>query len=220
MAKLTVKDIENQVTSTQEARAQLGKSKQENEDRAKEYRTKADAAAIAGDVAAYKEFKALADDAEAMAYVCGKQLDAENNITLEQTREAWDSYAADYNKKLSAKLRKLEEAKADLLKDYADALILQGEACAVRERLARYAGVHLQPAGVGIDDRLEKTYPMEYIPCKNAMKGDVTTAIAGSSVKDPDAVYYLASLQLDMLTLAKDPRQHAMVSVVCNHRAV
>ena len=220
MAKLTVKDIENQVTGTQEARAQLGKSKQENEDRAKEYRTKADAAAIAGDVAAYKEFKALADDAEAMAYVCGKQLDAENNITLEQTREAWDSYAADYNKKLSAKLRKLEEAKADLLKDYADALILQGEACAVRERLARYAGVHLQPAGVGIDDRLEKTYPMEYIPCKNAMKGDVTTAIAGSSVKDPDAVYYLASLQLDMLTLAKDPRQHAMVSVVCNHRAV
>lgn len=220
MAKLTVKDIENQVTATQEARAQLGKSKQENEDRAKEYRTKADAAAIAGDVAAYKEFKALADDAEAMAYVCGKQLDAENNITLEQTRDAWDSYAADYNKKLSAKLRKLEEAKADLLKDYADALILQGEACAVRERLARYAGVHLQPAGVGIDDRLEKTYPMEYIPCKNAMKGDVTTAIAGSSVKDPDAVYYLASLQLDMLTLAKDPRQHAMVSVVCNHRAV
>ena len=132
----------------------------------------------------------------------------------------WDSYAADYNKKLSAKLRKLEAAKADLLKDYADALILQGEACAVRERLARYAGVHLQPAGVGIDDHLEKTYPMEYIPCKNAMKGDVTTAISGSSVKDPDAVYYLASLQLDMLTLAKDPRQYAMVSVVCNHRAV
>ena len=217
---MTIKDIEKQVENAKKTREQLIKNQSESEEQAKNYRAKADAAAIAGDVDAYKEFKALADDAEAMAYVCGKQLDAENNITLEQTREAWDSYAADYNKKLSAKLRKLEAAKADLLKDYADALILQGEACEVRERLARYAGVHLQPAGVGIDDNLEKTYPMEYIPCKNAMKGDVTTSIAGSSVKDPDAVYYLASLQLDMLTLAKDPRQHAMVSVVCNHRAV
>ena len=219
---MTIKDIENQLKATEQARLQLEKTKKENEDQAKEYRTQADAAAVAGDLTRYKELKALADDAEAVAYVCGKQLEAEQGkaVTLEQTRDAWDSYAADYNKKLSAKLRKLEAAKADLLKDYADALILQGEACAVRERLARYAGVHLQPAGVGIDDRLEKTYPMEYIPCKNALKGDVTTAIAGSSVKDPDAVYYLASLQLDMLTLAKDPRQHAMVSVVCNHRAV
>ena len=217
---MTIKDIENLVKTTNESREQMKRTKQENEDKAKEYRTEAEASAIAGDLTRYKELKSLAEDAEAVAYVCGKQLEVEHPVTLEQTRDAWDSYAADYNKKLSAKLRKLEAAKADLLKDYADALILQGEACAVRERLARYAGVHLQPAGVGIDDRLEKTYPMEYIPCKNAMKGDVTTAIAGSSVKDPDAVYYLASLQLDMLTLAKDPRQHAMVSVVCNHRAV
>lgn len=220
MAKLTVKDIENQVTGTQEARAQLGKSKQENEDRAKEYRTKADAAAMAGDVETYKQYKQLADDAEALAYVCGKQLEVEYPVTLEQTRDAWEDYVADYKRKFAGKLKKFEAAKDEMLKAYAEAVVLQGEACAVRERLARYAGVHLQPAGVGIDDRLEKTYPMEYIPCKNAMKGDVTTAIAGSSVKDPDAVYYLASLQLDMLTLAKDPRQHAMVSVVCNHRAV
>ena len=219
---MTIKDIENQLKATEQARLQLEKTKKENEDQAKEYRTQADASAVAGDLTRYKELKSLAEDAEAVAYVCGKQLEAEQGkaVTLEQTRDAWASYAADYNKKLSAKLRKLEAAKADLLKEYADALILQGEACAVRERLARYAGVHLQPAGVGIDDHLEKTYPMEYIPCKNAMKGDVTTAIAGSSVKDPDAVYYLASLQLDMLTLAKDPRQYAMVSVVCNHRAV
>lgn len=217
---MTIKEIEKQVEATKEAREQLIKTKDENEKKAKEYREKADSAAISGDLVQYKELKSLAEDAEAVAYVCGKQLEVEHPVTLEQTRDAWDSYAADYNKKLSAKLRKLEAAKADLLKDYADALIIQGEACAVRERLARYAGVHLQPTGVGIDDNLEKTYPMEYIPCKNAMKGDVTTAIAGSSVKDPDAVYYLASLQLDMLTLAKDPRQHAMVSVVCNHRAV
>lgn len=216
---MTIKDIENLVKTTNESREQMKRTKQENEDKAKEYRTEAEASAVAGDLTRYKELKSLAEDAEAVAYVCGKQLEVEHPVTLEQTRDAWDSYAADYNKKLSAKLRKLEAAKADLLKDYADALILQGEACEVRERLARYAGVHLQPAGVGIDDHLEKTYPMEYIPCKNAMKG-VTTAIAGSSVKDPDAVYYLASLQLDMLSLAKDPRQQAMVSVVCNHRAV
>ena len=89
---MTIKEIEKQVENTKKAREQLAATQAENESLAKEYRAKSDAAATAGDVATYKEFKALADDAEAVAYVCGKQLEAEqaNAVTVEQTREAWE----------------------------------------------------------------------------------------------------------------------------------
>lgn len=218
---MTIKDIEKQVENAKKTREELIKNQSESEEQAKNYRAKADAAAIAGDVAAYKEFKALADDAEAMAYVCGKQLDAENNITLEQTREAWEDYVSDYKRKFAGKLKKFEAAKDEMLKAYADAVVLQGEACEARERLARLCGMPLQVAAVGIDDRLDATYPMDYIPCKSGsmMDNDAVVSIAGSSIKDPDAVYYLASLHLKNMILANDPRQQALAYVVKNHRA-
>lgn len=218
---MTIKDIEKQVENAKKTREELIKNQSESEEQAKNYRAKADAAAIAGDVAAYKEFKALADDAEAMAYVCGKQLDAENNITLGQTREAWEDYVSDYKRKLAGKLKKFEAAKDEMLKAYADAVVLQGEACETRERLANLCGMTLGPVAVGIDDRLDATYPMDYIPCKSGsmMDNDAVVSIVGSSIKDPDAVYYLASLHLKNMILTNDPRQQALACVVKNHRA-
>ena len=62
---------------------------------------------------------------------------------------------------------------------------------------------------------------MDYIPCKSGsmMDNDAVVSIVGSSIKDPDAVYYLASLHLKNMILTNDPRQQALACVVKNHRA-
>lgn len=211
---MTIKEIEKQIENTKKAREQLAATQAENESLAKEYRAKSDAAATAGDVATYKEFKALADDAEAVAYVCGKQLEAEqaNAVTVEQTQEAWEDYAEAYNKKLAAKLKKVQSAKAAYLQEYMEAVDLQREACLTREQIAFYAGVNA--------DKLERLYPMEYIPCNNIGNGKKPlVSLMGTSVQDPDAVALLASLGVDGVALAGDERQRIIVSVVAGHRA-
>lgn len=211
---MTIKEIEKQVESTREAREQMQRAQQENEKQAREYRIKADAAAIAGDVATYKELKALASDAEAVAYVCKRQLEAEteNPVTKEQTVEAWDEYATGYNKKIAAKLEKVKKAKAAFIQEYLEAVDMQREACTTRERLAMYAGVK--------DDRIEGIYRMEYIPCKDGMSGGKPiVTLNGAGIKDPDAVTVLASLGKDSLQLINDERQQIMSAVVAGHRS-
>ena len=211
---MTIKDIEKQMEATEKAREQLAKTKQENEEQAKEYRAKADAAATAGDVATYKEYKALADDAEAMAYVCGKQLTAEQGkaVTAEQTQDAWENYAGGYNKKLAAKLKKVQAAKAEYLREYMEAVDLQREACRTREQLAAYAGVK--------EHRAEGFYPMDYLPCNNMSNGrKPLVSIRGANIQDPDAVALLASLGMDELDLSRDERTRIVCAVVGSHRA-
>ena len=214
---MTIKDIDKQVEATKDAREKLAKTQRENEAQAKEYRAKADAAATAGDMATYKEFKALAEDAEDMAYVCKKQLEAEQSspVTLEQTQAAWADYAADFNKKLAAKLRKFEAAKAEMLKEYAEAVELQREALVVRERMAGYSGK--LPLAVEGEGKLASLYPMDYIRCTRGMEYPMVT-IGGSDIKDADAVYYLASFKLNGPQLYEDARQKMVTSVVFKHR--
>lgn len=210
---MTIKDIEAQVEATKKAREQLEKSKRDNEAQAKEYREKADAAAIAGDVTSYKELKALADDAEAMAYVCGKQLEAEqgNAVTKDQTIEAWAGYAEAYNKKLTAKLKKVQAAKADYLREYMEAVELQREACRTREQLAGYAEVD--------KSKVDYLYQMDYIPCNKAMNNRrPLVSLTGTGIQDPDAVALLASLGIDGAELTGDERQRIVFSVVSAHK--
>lgn len=227
MAKLTVKDIDNQVKTTQEAREQLDQSKKGNELKAAEYRARADAAAVAGDVETYKKYKQLTDDAEALAYVCGKQLEAEQGkaVTMEQTQEAWDNYAEQYGKKLAEKLKEFNKAKAEMLALYMEAVDLQAEACATRERLAGYAGVSYH---AGRDGKLDADYPMEYIPCEIATgSGKYCVSMPGIGVDDKDAVYYLANdlerrnigAANNILARADDSISNKVYQVVRLHRA-
>lgn len=190
---LTIKDIDAQVETTNKVREQLAQSKHGNERKAEEYRARADAAAVTGDVETYKKYKQLMDDAEAMAYVCGKQLEAEQNkaVTKEQTQEAWRGYADQYGKKIAAKLKEFDKAKAEALKLYAEAVDLQDEACATRERIAGYAGVSYNP---GMDGKLDADYPMEYIPCETSSAGGrYCLSMPGVGIEDKDAVYYVAN---------------------------
>ena len=215
---MTIKDIERQLEATEKAREQLVKTKRESDQLALEYRARADEAASIGNVESYKELKALADDAEAVAYVCGKQLEAEqaNPITIEQTRVAWDVYAKEYNKKLAAKISKFETLKADLLREYAEAVELQKEACATREWLADV--VQQKPTRAEGEGSLRYRYPMSYLPCVGGNE-QPQLRIGGAVIHDPDAVYYLASWKLDSVKLQADPRTSKFCSVLMSHRA-
>ena len=210
---MTIKDIEKQVEATKEARAQLERSLRDSKDQEKEYRAKADEAAVDGDVVSFKKYKALADDAEAMAYVCRKQLDSEqaSPVTVAQTQEAWAGYAEAYNKKLTAKLKKVQAAKADYLREYMEAVELQREACRTREQLAGYAEV--------AKSKVDYLYQMDYIPCNKAMNNRrPLVSLTGTGIQDPDAVALLASLGIDGAELTGDERQRIVFSVVSAHK--
>ncbi len=211
---MTIKEIEKQVEATEKAREQLAETKRESEQLAQEYRARADEAASIGNVESYKELKSLADDAEAVAYVCGKQLEAEqgNAVTLEQTQEAWEDYAEAYNKKLAAKLKKVQAAKAEYLREYMEAVDLQREACCTRERLAECAGVKAH--------RTEGFYRMDYIPYNSMSNGrKPLVSLSGAAIQDPDAVALLASLGIDGAKLTGDERQQIIYAVVAEHKA-
>lgn len=211
---MTIKDIDKQVEATKETRAQLERVQQENEEKAKDCRIKADAAAADGDLTGYKKLKGLAEDAEAVAYVCKKQLEVEAApaVTKAQTVEAWDEYAADYNKKITEKLEKVRKAKESFLREYMEAVDMQREACSVRERLAFYVGVK--------PDRVDSVYDMAYIPYHNGMEpGKPSVWLKGAGVDDPDAVALLASLNLSPAQLAQDERQQIVTAVVRYHKS-
>ena len=194
--------------------------KQNNAKReADEFNEAAEAAAVDGDLERYKELKRKAADAEALAYVLQKQIEkngADDLFTKSEIFEAWSDYADDHNKKLKAKLKKFTETKSDLLRQYAEMVSLQRETCAVRERLCRYIGIGKTPAAP--DYGLASRFPMDYIPCKGNMDAG-SVAIRGANISDPDAVYYLASMEKRAEDLFKDPDGRRVVEVVGFHRA-
>lgn len=211
---MTVSDIDNAIRQSVAEAENLIATQQKNEAAAVEYKGSADKAAAAGDLEGYKHYKALADDAEAVAYVCKMQLQADRPmpVTTEQTQEAWEKYAADYNKKIAARLKKFEALKADMLKEYEAAFELQKEACAVRERLAGYVSRcpdKMQPEG-----RLATMYPMEYIPyISGPIRG--ANSLVGITLTDANAAYYLACMEQD----EREAKGSALYAAVGRHRA-
>ena len=188
---------------------------------AEDLQSAAEDAALAGDVETYKDLKRKAEDAESLSYVLQKRIEktgAKDVFTMEEVVDAWEEYADDHNKKLKAKLKKFSETKLDLLRQYDDLVTLQREACAVRERLARYIGVDKAPGTPDLG--LSKLFPMDYIPCRK--KGDfgalAFASVYGVGIADPDAIYFLANMDKRPESLAKDADVQTVVGVVGMHR--
>lgn len=165
---------------------------------AERLKEEAEAAAVAGDLEGYKTLKAKASDAEALAYVLQKKVEksgASDVFTRDEIDKAWKDYAGDYNKTLKAKLKKFADAKEDLLRMYSEMVTLQRDACAVRERMAKYAGIALQ--GAVVDKGLGDTFPMEYIPCVKSGDLGEMSIVGTNRVHDPNACYYLSAYAIE-----------------------
>ena len=191
---------------------------------AERLKEEAEAAAVAGDLEGYKTLKAKASDAEALAYVLQKKVEksgASDVFTRDEIDKAWKDYAGDYNKTLKAKLKKFADAKEDLLQLYSEMVTLQRDACAVRERMAKYAGIALQ--GAVMDKGIGDAFPMEYIPCvKSGDFGEMD--ITGTNrVHDPDACYYLSAHavknEISWANLATSPEVVRVTDTVVYHQA-
>lgn len=216
---MTIKEIDEKVQAdilNQQIMTEKQKTAERN---AQNLNAEAEAAAVAGDLDKYRELKTKAVEQEEIAYVLGKQIErGETRIDPDDISDAWNRYRADYEKKLHAGLKSFRETKLTMLRKYAEMVSLQRDACATRERLARYIGSTVTPLAAGKDKGLEIRFLMDCIPCaENGTAGNLS--IQGSDIRDPDAAYYLSSLGKEALALARDPEAQTVRNVVRYHRA-
>lgn len=181
--KITVKDLDEKVKMAADARAEIEKEKEKTFQAKQELSRKAEAAADAGDVDLYYKYTQDVGRLEAAAHVREVQLRKKDQpITEDEVMSAWSDYVAGYSKNLASGLAKLEKAKAALLSEYSALLDLQGEALAVRARLAGYV------------DQKEEALAMDYVPVKMGDKiGPEEGVIIRNYGVDAYAAFYLAN---------------------------
>lgn len=116
------------------------------EKRVREYSDKAREAAVAGNVAEYKAFKAKAEDAEAELYVVRAQLDkASEPISREAAQDAWNEYAANLPKRLNISDKALAAARKQFAASYEAKMDIMVEACKTRQLLGDLMGLQYIP---------------------------------------------------------------------------
>lgn len=217
----SVKEIEKKYMAAMDEYKSLIARQAEMRQKAERLNDEAEAAAVSGNIEQYKALKAEASDAEAAAYVMQKRIEksgAEDVFSREEVMQAWDNYAADYNKQLKGMLKKFYDTKAELLLQYSAMVEAQRAACATREKIGAYIGLKINPLIGGIDNRFDGLMPMKYIPCMAAGERG-TLSIRGARIQDADACYYLASLKKSDVDLYRDPEAQKVITVVESHHA-
>lgn len=214
---MSIADLERKWTESNNVLARLIGVRDQAAAEAATLKAKAEEAALANDLESYKDLKAQAEDLEAFAYVQSKQIEKANNIPVvekEEAVDAWSEYASEYNANLKEKIAKFEEAKHIMLKEFCELVDMQNCACATRERLASFIGKKRDPSS--IDGGLGSLFPMEYIPCqgRGTMKTGSEVSMQGTSVCDPNAVFYLNSLGIPALDLYKSEEEQTVKSVL------
>ncbi|MBR6208903.1 MAG: hypothetical protein IKQ69_07880 [Oscillospiraceae bacterium] len=213
---MKLSDLEKKITDAESLRTRLEREQKEAARLADDLKAKADAAAVAGDVAAYRRYKAEADEQEAVAHVRAAQLSkASNPISREDCAAAWSGYRKDYEKSLSSKLAELDKARAAFIKAYTDAVDLQAQACATRERLGVFIGIN---AADPLSAELDSAFPMLTIPSENGP--DVFTLkcpLVGN--QDPDLAFVIVNTGSTRLNLATDPAVQRLLTVVRRKRS-
>lgn len=209
-----IEDFMEKVQELSARRAALNDDIQNYRNRSQVLTEEAKAAAVLGDLSEYAVKTGEANNIQML--IQGKQIQLDSleskNLT-DEAREAWSEYEADYAAALQSAGAVFKEAKENLIRAYRSMLDIQDRALATREQLAAALGVD---ASVLSDD-IDHVFPMQYI---NENKGinDVITSIGGATVKDPDAVYYLASLGKTSVNLWENEECKRLQRVLCIHR--
>lgn len=197
---MKVKEIDKMFEENNDKLVKAKKLRSEALKLAEEYSMKAEEAANAGDADKYLELMELSNKQKAIAYVYQKQIDQFGtvNVSKADVAEAWKDYAKQYSKSMKMLNDEFQKEKEKLLKKYIEMVDLQDEACSVRERLGSYIGK--TRVAMSVDGGFGTLFPMDHIGGFGD-KVDSWISINGSSIKDPDAVYYLSSLGLNGLQL-------------------
>ena len=152
--------------------------------------TKAAAAAVAGDLAAFRAAAAERDELKTEAEYIGvrlKKLQELPDVDPVVVREAWDDYRAKYDPQLEKKIAAFEVAKRKALDLYAEAVAMQTEAATIRCRFAQIVGIPVTDAC--------REFPAKAIPLRSAAldrDGYGILRMNGTNIIDPDAVRFLS----------------------------
>ena len=163
MGRITISELYKKLDEAKAKRAQLQEQKQAAEKEAGIYAEKMEAAADAGDLAAYKAAKAAKEDAEGVAYIAGRQITKTAHAVGEaEIRDAWESFRTEYEKTLAKQLAELDKARAAYLKAFREAVESQNSAFVQREKLADLlTGISENGAQVNQDTLAVKTIPQK-----------------------------------------------------------
>lgn len=154
---------------------------------------KAQTAAEAGDVEAYKAASSEALEIGTQLVVARAQHkklgSGDAIVTQEDAAAAWKDFAGDYNRKFDKLYADLEKKRSDLLAVYRALLDLQYDALEKRDRLAGYAGI--KSDGFIGSNPLDNHFSCRYLPDSSKYE---KSHIGGIAATDADAVYYVACL--------------------------
>ncbi len=213
--KLTVADIDKKVQDAANTRARL----QEEEERAdadlQNLKAEADAAIDAGDVDLYISIKGRIERISAEAIVRKRQ--AEKTlapVTREECEAAWSVFRAGHDKAMTKRLAVLEEKRKEYIAAYMDAVALQEQACATRERLGQYIGLNL----TAISNEVAATFPMITIPNRHGID-DITLRCPPVGVLDRDLAFVISYSDKPKINLLADPEITHLISVVSRGRS-
>ena len=209
--KVTIETLQQKADKAKQFKEDLEKRIAAAETRITGLEAEADIAAANGEIEAYREAKAQIELANDEISVSLAQLEAGLfDVTQPETIDAWWAYCSTYSPKLKKQLQEVDRARDSYLSAYKAAVDLQREACAARERLAGFIGMTKDDLQIPI------LYPLETaIKCRTAADGAAgLLRTGGTTASDPDLVFYLTNLKMDVLTMQQDPGANEIQAVV------
>ena len=203
--KITITELDKKVADAAEKVAQLKADAKEANGKKLELDRQATKAAESGDLELYRALKKQTAAIEDESFVRAAQLGKlKNPVSEEEVLSAWGDYAGTYNKSLTEHLAELEKRKNAFLDEYEALVKMQGDALAVRDRLAGYLG--LEPT------EATRKLEMDYIPFQ--------PQIERPPVTDYMAAFYLSQRKGERKQgyLMPDPVTNKVLAVVANRR--
>lgn len=213
--KNTPKEIDAKVQAAADAKAKLRAEEEQAGTDLQNLKAEAEAAIDAGDVDLYLSIKSRISRVEAESIVRKRQIEKTSApVTREECDEAWATYRADYEKTLTKLLTVLETKRREFIKAYMDAVALQEQACATRERLGGYIGINLS----ALVDEVPSEFPMMTIPTHLGID-DFTLSCPPVGALDKDLAYVIANSGKPKIRLNEDPEISHLISVVHRGRS-
>ena len=165
--KITIEELDKQAMDRIKKRDELRQRIADLEKREEVLKAKAQEAAEAGSLVAYKSASSEVIDVETELIVVRAQYKKIGNsdaiVTREEADAAWKDFTGGYNRLFDKLYAELEKKRSDLLAAYSALIDLQYDAFEKRERLARYAGVK-PVAFTSLDRPLDESFPCRYLP--------------------------------------------------------
>lgn len=183
MKKTKIETMREKVAAKKNAIANVTRETEELELRIDTLQDQATEAANAGDFERYKSLSAEREDAQKELFVKQTYLNTlkGHSVSEDEALEAWNEYAADYDKQFARLLSDYESKRDALLKAYGQLVDLQGEALTVKKDLYDYTG------DAGLVNKLK----CQLLPDGRSEQYGVVS-MEGTGVKNADAVFYMA----------------------------